>query len=110
VSPPARRYRSARDTTTGPRTPSLRGIRRPGKLIKTVGYDRGWQGSGEPLRHVLRAASANPKGHTRAQMASDNVDTVREVYTRVLARGRMEDPATSKILPELLTPRFMFDR
>jgi hypothetical protein len=44
------------------------------------------------------------KGDTRVRMASDNVDTVREVYARVLARGRMEDPATSEILPELFDP------
>jgi ketosteroid isomerase-like protein len=37
-------------------------------------------------------------------MASDNLDTVREVYARVLAGGRMEDPATSEILPELFDP------
>jgi ketosteroid isomerase-like protein len=37
-------------------------------------------------------------------MAKDNFDTVRQVYARVLARGRMEDPATSEILPELFDP------
>jgi ketosteroid isomerase-like protein len=37
-------------------------------------------------------------------MTRDNLDTVREVYARVLARGRMEDPATAKLLPELFDP------
>jgi hypothetical protein len=37
-------------------------------------------------------------------MASDNLETIRQVYERVLARGRMEDPATSQIVPELFDP------
>jgi ketosteroid isomerase-like protein len=34
----------------------------------------------------------------------DNVETVREIYGRVLARGRIEDPATVAIVPELFDP------
>jgi ketosteroid isomerase-like protein len=37
-------------------------------------------------------------------MARDNLETIRQVYERVLARGRVEDPTTSQIVPELFDP------
>ena len=37
-------------------------------------------------------------------MARGSLETVREVYEPVLARGRMEDPATAEILPKLYDP------